>query len=405
MKPCSHFLRIPKTVAALSLSLACALVQAAEGVEIGLPIPITGPYAVDGKVMEQGALLAVEHINAAGGLLGQPLSARIFDIGDLTPDKLQAAAAELIERRQVTALINGYGGMGPDIPAFCKHPQPYLNNNATTYVVEMAERMGCDNIFMAADVERSYGRQVFTQLQALGHEFKGKRVAVLYGPYDWEVGFTGGIREAAEAAGWKVTLNEEVPYGTSQWAGTLNKLRMQKPDLVVLDMLDPASVATFLEQMRRQPLKGSLVFAGYSLATPALADVVAKGGLDGVLGMTLSAQRPGTEGEAFDAAWQKAYGQPAPLSIAAQVYDEVMAWAAAVGRAGSATDYAAVKRELAAAAHVGVTGTLSFNAQRFVPSSDATQPVQLLQAQGGAVKPVMVGSQMVNPFVVPAWLQ
>ncbi|HIE4157978.1 TPA: ABC transporter substrate-binding protein [Pseudomonas aeruginosa] len=404
MKPCSHIIRIPAAVAALSLGLTCGLAHA-EGIEIGLPIPITGPYAVDGKVMEQGAMLAVEHLNAQGGVLGQPLSARVFDIGDLTPDKLQAAAAELIERRQVTALINGYGGMGPDIPAFCKHPQPYLNNNATTYVVEMAESMGCDNVFMAADVERSYGRQVFAQLEALGHSFQGKRIAVLYGPYDWEVGFTGGIREAAEASGWSVTLNEEVPYGTSQWAGTLNKLRAQKPDLVVLDMLDPASVATFLDQMRRQPLKGSLVFAGYSLATPALAEVVAKGGLDGVLGMTLSAQRSGAEGEAFEAAWQKTYGEPAPLSIGVQVYDEVMAWAAAVQSAGSATDYAQVKAALAGNAHVGVTGTLRFNERRYVPASDATQPVQLLQAQGGVVKPVMVGSQSVNPFVAPTWLQ
>ncbi|MBF2982572.1 hypothetical protein HKT50_31040, partial [Pseudomonas aeruginosa] len=54
---------------------------------------------------------------------------------------------------------------------------------------------------------------------------------------------------------------------------------------------------------------------------------------------------------------------------------------------------------------VGVTGTLRFNERRYVPASDATQPVQLLQAQGGVVKPVMVGSQSVNPFVAPTWLQ
>ncbi|MGV8202759.1 ABC transporter substrate-binding protein, partial [Pseudomonas aeruginosa] len=66
-----------------------------------------------------------------------------------------------------------------------------------------------------------------------------------------------------------------------------------------------------------------------------------------VLGMTLSAQRSGAEGEAFEAAWQKTYGEPAPLSIGAQVYDEVMAWAAAVQSAGSATDYAQVKAALA----------------------------------------------------------
>ena len=54
----------------------------------------------------------------------------------MTPDKLQAAATDLIERKKVHVLINGYGGMGPDIPAFCPYPIPYINNDATSNVVE-----------------------------------------------------------------------------------------------------------------------------------------------------------------------------------------------------------------------------------------------------------------------------
>ena len=401
------FPRTSKLTAALALVLGFNATPAFsnDSIEIGLPIPVTGPYAIDGKVMEQGARLAIDTLNAQGGLLGKQISARVFDIGDLTPDKLQAAATELVERRNVAALINGYGGMGPDIPAFCPHPQPYLNNNATRAVVVMAERQKCNNIFMAADVDQSYGEQVFKQLQSMGHTFSGKRVAVLYGPYDWEIGFTGGIRSEAEADGWEVVLNQEIPYGTSQWSGVINRLRMSKPDLVVLDMLDPSSVATFLDQVRKNPLKGSLIFAGYSMSTPALAELVANGGLDGVLGMTLSAQQPNEAGEQFAQAWQAAYNEPAPLSIGAQVYDEVMVWADAVNRAGSASDFDAVKRELQNASYSGVTGTLKFNDRRYINSSDETQPAQLLQAQGGKVVPLKIGTRQINQFVAPAWLQ
>ena len=70
--------------------------------------------------------LAVNEINADGGLLGNQIEVVTFDIGDLTPDKLAAAAANLIERGGVSALINGYGGMGPDIPAFCPYGIPYI---------------------------------------------------------------------------------------------------------------------------------------------------------------------------------------------------------------------------------------------------------------------------------------
>lgn len=393
--------------AARGLVLAVLLGQtafAAEPLQIGVPIPITGPYASDGRVMERGIRLAIDQLNGEGGVMGRPLVARVFDIGDLTPDKLQAAATELLDRRNVAVLINGYGGMGPDIPAFCGHGQPYLNNNATTPVVELTKKLGCKNVFMASDVDASYGRQLFEQILHVGYDFPGKRIAILHGPYDWEVGSTDAVRAAAEAAGWHVTLNEEVPYGTNQWAGILSKLRSGKPDLVIFEMLDPASLSTFLSQMHKSPLKGSLIYAGYVLGTPALSELVSNGGLDGLLGMTLSAQQPNDKGAAFAARWRAAYGEDPPLSIAAQVYDEVMLWADAVKRAGSATNYAAVTHALEQSDYQGVTGTIKFNSRDYVTAGDATQPPQLLQAQGGKMKQLMIGSRKVAAFIRPAWL-
>jgi branched-chain amino acid transport system substrate-binding protein len=407
MAPCSS--DVLASVKRITVSLALSLLLtswafAADPLEIGVPIPVTGPYAADGKVMERGIRLAIDQLNSEGGVLGRPLTARVFDIGDLTPDKLQAAASELIDRRNVAVLINGYGGMGPDIPAFCPHAQPYLNNNATTPVVDLAEKMGCKNIFMASDVDQSYGRQLFEQMLHMGYDFPGKRIAILHGPYDWEVGSTEGIRQAAEAAGWQVTLNEEVPYGTTQWAGAFAKLRAGKPDLVIVEILDPAPLSTFLDQMRKAPLKGSILYAGYTLSTPAMTGLVAKGGLDGLLGMTLSAQQPNAKGDAFVAKWRAAYGEDPPFSIASQVYDEVMLWADAVKRAGTATDYPAVIKALGTSDFVGLTGTIKFNSRFYVTAGDATQPPQLLQAQGGKMKALMIGSRKAADFVKPVWL-
>ena len=93
-------------------------------IKVGAPIPITGPYSSDGFAMEKGIRMAVEELNASGGVLGDQLEIYVFDIGDLTPDKLQAAASNLAEKEKVDVLINGYGGMGPDIPAFCPYDIP-----------------------------------------------------------------------------------------------------------------------------------------------------------------------------------------------------------------------------------------------------------------------------------------
>lgn len=372
-------------------------------VEIGAPIPITGPYAIDGQIMRKAIELAVDQLNAGGGLNGSTLAVRAFDIGDLTPDKLQAAASELIDRQGVAVLINGYGGMGPDIPAFCNRAQPYLNNNATTAVVELSSRLGCNNIFMATDVERSFGRATFEQISSLGLDFGEKRIAVLYGPYDWEVGFTDSVSEVAKADGWSVVLTEEIPYGTTQWGSMVQKLRLQRPDLIVFESLDPASISTFLDQFRKAPINNAIVYAGYSLSTPALAEMVATGSLDGVLGMSLSAQRPNEIGQDFSAAWEAKFSEQPPLSIAAQVYDEVMLWADAATRAGDATDFDLVREELMRSNFAGVTGTLAFTDQYYVPVGDDTQPSQLLQAAGGKVVPLRIGTQKTAEFTKPAW--
>lgn len=375
-------------------------------IEVGAPIPATGPYASDGKLMEQALRLAIKDINAAGGVNGHPVSIRIFDIGDLTPDKLQAAAADLVERNHVAALINGYGGMGPDIPAFCSAKVPYLNNNATTQVVELTKKLGCNNIFMAADVDATYGKQTFAQLKQIGLPIENKTIAILHGPYDWEVNNTRGLKAAAEADGWKVVMDEEVPYGMNQWGGLFLKLRSSKPQFIAIETLDPSSVITFLDQFKRTPLSGSVVYAGYVLSTNGVVDLVKQGGLDGVLGMTLAAQRPGdAKGEKFEKDWMTEYHEAVPLSTAGTVYDEAMAWAEAANIAKDAHNYDAVKKALEGISYAGVTGTIKFNPDRYVPTGDDTQPPMLLQVQKGVIRILMVGSKKTAEFQKPAWLK
>jgi ABC-type branched-subunit amino acid transport system substrate-binding protein len=53
--------------------------RAAEPLKIGMVAPVTGALAESGRYQIQGAKLAVEEINKAGGLLGQPIELVIED--------------------------------------------------------------------------------------------------------------------------------------------------------------------------------------------------------------------------------------------------------------------------------------------------------------------------------------
>jgi ABC-type branched-subunit amino acid transport system substrate-binding protein len=377
---------------------------AADPIVVGAPIPVTGPFASDGIAMKMGLDLAVEQINARGGLLGRPLQLTEFDIGDLTPDKLEAAATNLVTRNGAVVLINGYGGMGPDIPAFCAHPVPYINNNATSNVVPLRNQMECGNIFMGSDVDISYAKATFSQILALGHEFPSKTVAIVHGPYDWELNSAEGIRQAAAEAGWEVVVDEEVPYDNRQWSGILSQIKEKQPGLVFFELLDTAGVSSFVDQFLVDPPKGSLLYAGYIFSTPAFQEIVAGGGADGVLGMTVSAQLPGPEGDAFVAAWKAKYGKEPPFSIGAAIYDELMLWAAAVEKVGSVDDFAAVNAAIRELNYKGVTGSYAFNAEQYVPVADDTLPSHLIQAQGDKQVQLMIGSRKAGDLATPPWM-
>lgn len=393
------------TVFALAVIAVTAVAMTAQAgtIKIGAPIPQTGPFASDGGVMEKAIKLAVEDLNKAGGVLGQQVEVEFFDIGDLSPDKLQAAAANLIDRGKADFIVTGYGGFGPDIPAFCPQGVPFIHNDAFTSVVDLMNSMGCTSIFNASDVESAYGKVMFDQIMALGHDFPNKKLAIVHGPYEWEAGLTKAMAEAAAAQGWEIVVNEEVPYESVQWPGILSKIRDANPSLVHIEVLDAGLTYTFLQQYFDNPVKGALLNAGYAASVPAFGDVISKGNVEGVLGMTLSAQLPGPEGDAFVKKWQAAYNEMPPWSLAAQLYDEVNMWAAAVAIAGSASDHAAVVKALKEMSFKGLTGTLKFDDRFKIPTSDASQPAFLFQVQGKDLKTLMIGTAKTADFVEPSW--
>jgi branched-chain amino acid transport system substrate-binding protein len=192
-----------------------------------------------------------------------------------------------------------------------------------------------------------------------------------------------------------------VPYESVQWQGILSKIREAQPSLVHIEVLDASLTYTFLQQYFSNPVKGALVNAGYAASIPAFGEVIAQGNVEGVLGMTLSAQLPGAEGDAFIKNWQARFNEPPPYSLAAQLYDEVFMWAEAVKTVGDPSDHAKVVQALQDMSYKGLTGTLKFDETRKIPTSDATQPAFLLQVQGGQLKPVMIGTRKVGEFIEP----
>lgn len=376
-----------------------------EPIKIGAPIPLTGPWAADGVTMKEGLEMAVDDLNAAGGVLGRPVELVTFDVEDMAAEKLTAAADKLVMQDGVSAIITGYSTPGADVTAFGRYPVPYLQFDASSLNVSMIEENPTQygHIFTLGDIEAPYGVNTFDIVSSLPYDFPNKKVVILAGDFEWDKKITEAIRDRAEAKGWEVALHEVFPYGTREWGPQLSKIRDINPAIIFHAVMDPADTKTFLDQFAQDPTD-SLVEVGYVASINEFTNLVGESG-NGILGMSTNSILPNEAGEAWKKRFQEKMGHPAGLSIIGTVYDGVMLWAKGVEKAGDPSDYDAVSEAMAGLDYTGLNGTYRFTAAKTVEASDAGLPMHFFQVQDGALKLLYVGTQKQADFVTPPWLQ
>src|SRR5258705_761974 len=107
----SLFLRERATLRRLvvaALAAACLVLpaQAQETLKLGLVAAMSGQSAKSGEAIVRGLSIAVDEINARGGLLGKKLELVARD-DESNPAKGATAARELVQREKVAALFGG----------------------------------------------------------------------------------------------------------------------------------------------------------------------------------------------------------------------------------------------------------------------------------------------------------
>ena len=120
--------------AVIGICILSAMPATADSIKIGFNAPLTGFAAADGKSALNGAELAVEQVNAAGGVNGDQLELVVYD-DQASPKESVPIAQKLIEKDGVVAAVSGsYSGATraaagifqesgvPYISAFAIHP-------------------------------------------------------------------------------------------------------------------------------------------------------------------------------------------------------------------------------------------------------------------------------------------
>lgn len=108
---------------ALLVAGTVATPAAAQPIKLGLSTALTGPYSEFGVMQKNAIEIAIEQVNAKGGVKGRPVQLVLYDDG-LVPARAQANARRLIEDDKVTALI-APAGSGPNLAV---NPLAVANN-------------------------------------------------------------------------------------------------------------------------------------------------------------------------------------------------------------------------------------------------------------------------------------
>jgi hypothetical protein len=173
-------LRIAQVVLTVGLGILAAAAARAD-ITVAMVGPITGQYAAFGAQFKAGAEMAIEDINAAGGLLGEKLK---LEIGDDACDPKQAVAvANQLARKQIK-FVAGHFCSGSSIPAskvYAEEGMIQISPASTTRSTRTSARPGILRVRPRRSAGRVHRQVHGRQLQEQEHRRGARQVGLRQG--------------------------------------------------------------------------------------------------------------------------------------------------------------------------------------------------------------------------------
>ncbi len=366
--------RINATLAVCALASAALAVQAQE-IKIGFHAPLTGFAASDGKSAQLGAELAVEQINAAGGVLGRKLSLVVLD-DQARPDQAVPLANKLIGEGHKVVISGSYSG--PTRAAagvFHGARIPYIS----AYAIHPDITRAGNFVFRTSFMGEVQGRAA---AKLIGEQLKKKKVTVVYVNNDFGQSLFAGFKEVAAKFGVQIASEYSFAMGDRQFGSIVAGVKRDDPEVIYTPSYF-FNGGPLVAQLRAGGVTAPIV--GTEGIDTAKFIEVAKNAAEGVM-VTTSLDRDSKDPEMrrFIEDFQKRNNVPADM-VAASTHTAVRVMADAIRRAGTADDPVKIREAIAATKDLQTaTGKISFNSLGEVYKAAVIQVVKDGQFRGFA---------------------
>jgi branched-chain amino acid transport system substrate-binding protein len=196
---------------------------------IGMVDPLTGVYAAPAQNEVTGAKLAVEQMNAKGGILGRPVELLVEDSANDVGTGVQKAR-KLIERDQVTFLIGDVNSGIAQAIAQVTNEKKVLHIVSGGHTDTITGKDCKWNVYRVCNTTRMEANSVSDLL----FNKYGKKWHFVTPDYAFGHTLQGALDVNLKRLGGTVTGNELTPLGTTDYSAYLIKARAANPDVLLL---------------------------------------------------------------------------------------------------------------------------------------------------------------------------
>ena len=274
-----RFAGLMAVIGVAAIAASCGGGEEDKSTPVAVVGPITGQYASFGAQMKNGGELAVEDINAAGGVLGKKLD---LEFGDDACDPKQAVAVANQMTGNNVALVAGHYCSGSSIPASKVYAEANIVqiSPASTNPAFTDNRAG-PNIYRVCGRDDQQGGVAGKYIAS---HFSDKKVAFVHDKTAYGKGLADETKKAMNEAGKQEAMYEAITAGEKDYSALVSKLKQANIDLVYFGGYH-TEAGLIIRQMRDQGMN-TILMGGDALITQEFWSITGPAG-EGTL-MTFS---------------------------------------------------------------------------------------------------------------------
>lgn len=363
-----------------------------EPIPVGVLHSLTGTMAVSESSVVDATLLAIDEVNAAGGVLGRPLAPVVVN-GESDPAKFENAAEQLLTEKKTAVIF----GCWTSASRKAARPVVERNNGLLFYPVQYEGLEQSPHIVYLGPAPN---QQLLPAIDFLVQRQGKRRLFLIGSDYVFPRAAHAIIKDVVKEeklTGVRVVGELYLPLGSKDVAGAVAAIKAAAPD-AILNTINGTTNYHFFRELNADPATVDVPVMSASLTESDIRRLDPKGVAGDFIAGTYFESVRSPAGVAFMEKFRRRYGQERrytdPLGAA---YSGVHLWARAVA-AGGSLESAAVTNALRGMSFAGPGGEIKIDPETL----HSWLPVRIGRIRpDGAVESVYESNGPVRPNPFP----